>query len=175
MQQAGRHLALPCGTTFEKWKAIVAALPKAGSPALASRVASIAGLDARVMEANVEFLIALGVAEPHSTEEEIYLSAEGIRYAQAILSGDAAAQQKILAQCASKALKPVIRFCELAEEPSFERLFLQIKFLAGVEDEWGQHRDTAAYNRAGIYTVIAIMAAAEIIDNRFLPVEEEAA
>lgn len=175
MQLANRRLALPFGTTFEEWKAMVAALPKAGSPALASRAANIAGLDAHVVEANVEFLKALGIAEPHSMEEEIHLSAAGSLYAQAILSGDAVAQQKILAQCAGKALKPVTRFCELAEEPSFDRLFLQIKFLAGVADEWGQHRDTAAHERAGIYTAIAIMAAAGMIDRSYLPVEEEAA
>jgi hypothetical protein len=175
MQQAGRRLALPIGTTFEEWKVMVAALLKAGSPAHASRVADTAGLDAYVVEANIEFLKTLGIAEQHSTEEEIHLSAAGALYAQAILSGDAVAQQKMLAQCAAKALKPVIRFCELAEEPSFNRLFLQVKFLAGVEDEWGQHRDTAAHDRAGIHTAIAIMAAAGMIDKRFLPVEEEAA
>ena len=144
---------------------------KAGAqPVLAGQPANIAGLDAHVVEANVEFLKALGIAEACSTGSEIFLSAAGARYAQALVAGDKVMQQKILAECAGKALKPVTRFCEVAADMSFDRLFLQIKFLANVADEWGQQKDTAAQDRAGIYTAIAIMVEAGILEKRYLPV-----
>lgn len=81
----------------------------------------------------------------------------------------------MLAKCAGRAVRRVVKFCELAQDLDFDRLFLQIKSLANIDDAWGQHRDTANHDRLGIYTVIAIMVDAGTPDRRYLPVEEERA
>ncbi|MGI0040313.1 MAG: hypothetical protein ACREAO_10875 [Nitrososphaera sp.] len=176
MSQANRRLLLPFGITFEDWKAMIAAFLKTGlQPAFAGQVAKAAGLDEHIVRKNVAFLKALCMATAGSTESRISLSKAGTRYAQALVSGDRVVQKKALAEAASTALRPVVRFCELAEGLDFDRLFLQIKFLANVEDAWGQHKDTAEQDRAGIYTAIAIMVAAEMLDKKYLPVEEETA
>ena len=176
MSQANRRLLLPFGITFEDWKAMIVVVLKTGpQPAFAGQLAKAAGLDEHIVRKNVAFLKALGMATAGSTESRISLSKAGTRYAQALVSGDRVVQKKALAEAASTALRPVVRFCELAEGLDFDRLFLQIKFLANVEDAWGQHKDTAEQDRAGIYTAIAIMVAAEMLDKKYLPVEEETA
>ena len=176
MPQTNRRLLLPFGITFEDWKAMIVAFQKTGpQPVFAGQVAKAAGLDEHVVRKNVAFLKALGMATASSTESRISLSKAGTRYAQALVSGDRAVQKKALVKCAGAALRPVVRFCELAEGLDFDRLFLQIKFLANVEGAWGQHRDTAEQDRAGIHTAVAIMVAAEMLDKKYLPVEEETA
>lgn len=176
MSQANRRLLLPPEITFEDWKALIVAVLKTGpQPAFAGQVAEVAGLDERVVRKNVAFLKELGMAKAGSTESELSLTKAGARYAQALISGDNAVQKKVLAERAGFALRPVARFCELAQDLDFDRLFLQIKFLANVEDAWGHDRDTAEHDRAGIYTAVAIMVAAGMLDKKYLPVEEEAA
>ncbi|MGI0020868.1 MAG: hypothetical protein ACREAY_10415 [Nitrososphaera sp.] len=176
MPQANKRLPLPFGITFEDWGAMIVAMLKTGpQPAFAGRIAEATGLDEHTIGDNVAFLKALGMATPGSTEPRIYLSKAGARYAQALVSGDKANQRKVLAESAGAAFRPVVRFCELAGNLDFDRLFLQIKFLANVDDAWGQHRDTAEKDRAGIYTAIAIMVAAGMLDKSYLPVEEEEA
>jgi len=176
MSQANRRLLLPLEITFKGWKALIVAVLKTGpQPAFAGRVAEAAGLDEHIVRKNVLFLKELGMVRAGSTESEILLTKAGARYAQALVSGDKAVQKEVLAGCAGFALRPVARFCELAADLDFDRLFLQIKFLANVEDTWGQDRDTAEQDRAGIYTVVAIMVAAGMLDKKYLPVEEEAA
>jgi hypothetical protein len=128
---------------------IVAVLKTGPQPAFAGQVAKAAGLDEHIVRKNVAFLKALGMATAGSTESRISLSKAGTRYAQALVSGDRVVQKKALAESASTALRPVVRFCELAEGLDFDRLFLQIKFLANVEDAWGQHKDTAEQDRTG--------------------------
>lgn len=176
MSQANKRLLLPFGITFGDLEAMVVAMLKKGSqPAFAGRIAEASGLEEHVIGGSVEFLKALGLVTMGSTESRIFLSRTGVRYAQAIVSGDKAEQKKVLSERAGIVFRPVIRFCELAENLDFDRLFLQIKFLANVADEWGQHMDTAAHDRMGICTAIEIMVVAGILDRRYLLVEEEAA
>jgi hypothetical protein len=76
-------------------------------------------------------------------------------------------QQRVLAEYAARAFKPVIRFCKLRGD--FDKVFLQAKFLAGVSDAWGQHVDILAPQRIWIITVIEIMVFAGLIEQRYLP------
>jgi hypothetical protein len=92
------------------------------------------------------------------------LSRAGANYARAIADNDFDMQRIVLAECARKAFKPVMRFCELRDDLDFDKVFLQVKFLAGVGDEWGQQMDTAAPHRIGIATAIEIMVFAGLID-----------
>ena len=127
MPQTNRRLLLPFGITFEDWKAMIVAFLKTGpQPVFAGQAAKAAGLDEHVVRKNVAFLKALGMATASSTESRISLSKAGTRYAQALVSGDRAVQKKALVKCAGAALRPVVRFCELAEGLDFDRLFLQI-------------------------------------------------
>lgn len=171
-------LPLPFAISFEKLKSIVSALSQAGAhahPIPASQAAAAAGVQGFTMAANIEFLKALGIAASGSKVSGIILSKTGEAYARALAAGDEKTQRELLAGCARKALKPVTRFCELfgPDDLSFDRLFFQIRFLADVEDVWGQNRDTAAQYRAGIYAVIEMMVFAGLLDRSFTPQDVE--
>jgi hypothetical protein len=171
-------LPLPFAVSFEKWKSIVSALLQARAhlhPVLAREVAAAAGIQGLTMAANIKFLKALGIASSSSKVSGLSLSRTGESYARALAAGDEKTQREILAGCMAKALKPITRFCELfrTEDLSFDRLFFQIRFLADIEDMWGQNRDTASQYRLGIYTVIEMMVFAGLLDKGFIPKDVE--
>lgn len=171
-------LPLPFAVSFEKLKSIVATLLQARAHVhlvSAREVAAAAGIQGLMMAANIEFLKSLGIASASSKVSGISLSRTGEAYARALAAGDEKAQREILAGSMAKALKPVTRFCELfsTEDLSFDRLFFQIRFLADIEDMWGQNRDTASQYRLGIYTVIEMMVFAGVLDRSFIPQDVE--
>ncbi|MEO9295714.1 MAG: hypothetical protein ABI347_08965 [Nitrososphaera sp.] len=151
----GAVLSLPHATDYTQWRAIVVTIAHAGST------------NHELAAINLPFLKAMGIVTADSSKSRIRLSRTGIRYVNTVASGDIQAEKEILAACARKALRPAIRFCEL-QDPDFERLFLQLKFLAGIYDSWGEYMDTAAPARSGICTAIEIMVFAGIVNRRHI-------
>lgn len=167
-QEANERLSIPFGVDFKEWKSLVACLLQSDYIS-AREIARATGLGELTVGSNVQFLKAIGIATPDSTRSMISLSRAGARYARAVVDDDVGVQRRALAECARKAFKPVVRFCELHDDLDFEKLFLQMKFLAGVGDEWGQQMDTADPHRAGIATAIEIIVFAGLIDEGHLP------
>ena len=158
-------LPLPFAADYARWKSIVSAIAHGRS---AMNVAKSAGVGEPEVIANLPFLKATGIVAADSSQTKIHLSMAGSKYASAVFAGDIQAEKGLLAACPAKALKPAIRFCEL-QRPDFEKLFLQLKFLSGIPDSWGEHMDTAEAGRMGICTAIEIMGFAEVIDQQYPP------
>lgn len=110
----------------------------------------------------------MGMVAAGTSRQKVRLSWSVIEYANAVAAGDEQAEKELIAECSAKALKLAIRFCEL-QSPNFVKLFLQLKFLAGIPDAWEEHRDTAESNRMSIGTAIEIMAFAGVVDRRYMP------
>jgi hypothetical protein len=169
---ADERLSIPFGVSFVGWKSMVVHLLQSGaqsSPVSAKQVAKAAGMAELTVGSNVPFLKAAGIATQDSTRSRISLSRAGAEYARAIVDNDTELQQRVLAECARRAFRPVTRFCELRGDLDFDKVFLQVKYLAGVSDAWGQHMDTSALQRIGIVTAIEIMVFAGLIDQEYLP------
>ena len=158
-------LSLPFAADYAQWKSIVSAIAHGRS---AKSVAKSAGVDEPEVVSNLPFLKAMGIVTAGSSRTKIRLNRAGIKYTNAVFAGDIQVEKELLAACAAKALKPAIRFCEL-QKPDFEKLFLQLKFLAGIPDAWGEHMDTAEAGRMGICTAIEIMAFAGVTDQQCMP------
>lgn len=158
-------LPLPFAADYTQWKSIVSAIAHGRS---AKSVAKSAGVGEPEVIANLPFLKAMGIATADSSRTKIRLSRAGSKYANAVFAGDIRAEKELLAACVARALKPAIRFCEL-QRPDFEKLFLQLKFLSGIPDSWGEHMDTAEAGRMDICTAIEIMVFAEVIDQQYMP------
>jgi hypothetical protein len=155
MPDAVLLLPLPFATGYAQWRSMVVDIAHGG-------------IKRELAVINLPFLKATGIATAGSSKSRIRMSRAGIKYADAVLAGDLQAEKKLLATCAKKALKPAIRFCEL-QDPDFEKLFFQLKFLAGIPDAWGEHMDTAEPAQSGICTAIEIMTfAGIIIDRRYI-------
>lgn len=173
LQGANKPLAIPYAVDFHQWESILVALDDtmmiAGPAPSAGQVAKTVKIGERTVVANLPFLKALGMVTDDSTASRITPGMTGMLYASAVAAGDAQGQQNILYECSRRGLRPVVRFCEVDDELNFDRLFMQIKFLARVGDSWGQHRDTAGPYRTGIYTAMAILVHAGIVGTQFLP------
>lgn len=162
----GAGVPLPFAVDFMQLESIITAAARGASCA---RVARLTDLGEPAIISNLPFLKALGIVTADSSRSKIKLSRTGAKYAAAISKGDKAVQRELLSGCVQKALRPAIRFCELQKNPEFEKLFFQLKFLAGVQDTWEEHMDTAAPSRAGICTAIEMMVFAGIVDECYMP------